>query len=984
MNQALLDHHRPERISTEHLRQTRIDERTPDVKRGNGITDGIPKAIKTRARKLVRASGEDYTEEDVEEKERELYQKYLANKEKAKKRGEKRLKKQGVKEQEAVRIPVLPEGSPEIDLPRYYAVEKVKKVKYRKKNGQEVVKEEKQYKLVNPLTKQRNIAQRKGVKPVTLKRKDVDEVTAENTVIRTIPLAQFVPKDQQKAYNYNRKRIKLDDRGVPPADRPDKSAFDVKERGRPELLPKNIYHHQNKGTSKLNEKLGKLRNPRQPEETKEETRQEEEKEDEPARPEPKKRGRPKKYQTPEEAKKAKFANTVVSNKRRRGEKRDEKKEGEEREAMGAEDRPAPAPPKKMNKQGLIEYYQKILAIHKVADKKRSGSDMSDKIKDLLYSVTFKLEELGYETEQWGDGEIKGIPDIPLTRQIQDEFKIDIRDVPVLKENLGIGNKKDFKTSPEKWFKEQSAILRKMGVTVFDIGRFVKMSKNGPTLYYKSKGSGIMDTLNAGANYIVDKGKQAVGAVVDKGKQIGNTFSQIITGSTDYSPSVRKILQDEGHNLIHKIVVGRTPVQQAITMALNAVSQGQFQSNQDRLNYDKLFHLFSEITLENGHQVRVEKNEVITMTMGHKQDADTERQEVPMTNAVIFRDLLEKAKTKMGAKFFAYDSANNNCQDFIMALLQGSGLGTQENFEFIKQNTKQLFEKIPRTRALAKQITNLGQRINIAMSGGKISVNTIMPKFAKGSQEARDHMARIRGMRGCGTGKDLGKNLGSNLGRLADSGTDKLISMMGTGTGKELGSNLAGNLGRLADSGTDKLINMMGTGTHIHHHHYHPASYGGTVGYGHHHSAEYGSHSGGNVGYSNSGQFGDRGFAEDLIGKLGIKMPTNAKEAVQQAQILQGLTPAGIAVSQVKKMMGRGGPKGLASFNKWTKAIGDFLAPVAKPILQAGTQQAVNNINAYGNANADKADPMGALFGRGMEKGSQAMKDKMAKLRAMRR
>ena len=363
---------------------------------------------------------------------------------------------------------------------------------------------------------------------------------------------------------------------------------------------------------------------------------------------------------------------------------------------------------------------------------------------------------------------------------------------------------------------------------------------------------------------------------------------------------------------------------------------------------------------------------------------------------------------MKQKFFAYDSANNNCQDFIMALLQGSGLGTQENYEFIKQNTKQLFEKIPRTRALAKQITNLGQRINIAMAGGKISSNS-MPKFAKGSQEARDHMARIRAMRGKGTGKDLGKNLGSNLGRLADSGTDKLISMMGEGTGKDLGKNLGSNLGRLADSGTDKLISMMGegmgseSGTHIHHHHYYCGSpmKGGTISYGQgmDKSAEYGSHSGGTISYSNtgppmfSGRVG-RGFAEDLIGKLGIKMPTNAKEAVQQAQILQGLTPQGMLIGQVKKMMGRGGPKGLASFNKWTKAIGDFLKPVAKPILEAGTKQAVNNINAYGNAQADRADPMGAVFGRGgynpntltpamMGKGSQAMKDKMAKLRSMR-
>jgi hypothetical protein len=943
----------------------------------------IPKRIMTRARKLLRTSGQDYSEEEVEQKAKELHQKYLGNKEKQAKRAEKRETRNLAKEH-MITIAVLPEGSPEVDLPRYYAVEKTKNVKYKKKNGQEVTKQEKSYKLVNPLTKQRNIAQRKGSKPISLKRKDVDEVTVDNTIVKQIPLNKFVEKDQKKAFIYNKKRAKLDEEGIAPKDRPDKSAFEVKERGRPELLPKNIYHHQNKGTSKLNEKLGKLRNPRQPEETKEETHQEEEKEGEPPAQEPKKRGRPKKYQTEEEAKKAKFAKTVESNKRRRGEKRDEKKEGEEREAMGAEDRPAPA--KKIDEKGLVEYYQKILAIHKVTDKKRRGSDMSGKIKDLLYSVIFKLEELGYETEQWDDGVIKGIPDIPLTRQIQDEFKIDIRDVPVLKENLGIGNKKDFKTSPEKWFKEQTAILRKLGVTVFDIGRFVKMSKNGPTLYYKPKGSGIMDTLNAGANYLVDKGKQAVEAVTDKGKQIGNTFSQIITGSTDYSPSVRKILNDESDNLVSKIVVGRTPVQQAITMALNAVSQGQFQKNQDRLNYDKLFHLFAELTLANGHQVRVEKNEVITMTMGHKQDADTERQEVPMSKAVSFRDLLENARRKMKGKFFAYDSANNNCQDFIMALLQGSGLGTQENYDFIKQNTKELFEKIPRTRALAKQITNLGQRVNIAMNGGGIDYEVASVVFPKeyGIPKARKWLKenhykspkvdieentirfrqqsptslKKRGFTEYRT-KSIGdislilvyKKISHNVimpkfakgsqeardhmakiramrgaGRRkpkedSESESDEEDRMTGRGTGDKLVKNLAGNTGRLADAGTDKLINMMGSGVHIHHHHH----YGGNLGYG----------TGGSLGYSNASVKGS-------------------------------------------------GPKGLKKFEKWTGAIGEFLKPVAKPILEAGTRQAVNNIDAYGNANANSIDPFGAVMGRGTGKGSQAMKEKMAKLRAMKR
>jgi len=724
VNKALLEH---QRTPIEHQRQIRIEERTKPIKRGEGLKQGgaISKATKTRARTALRKSGQDYSEEDVERKAEELHAKYLANKEKESTRAEKREEKENAKNH-MITIAVLPEGSPEVDLPRYYAVEKTKNIKYQKKNGETVNKVEKKYKLVNPLTKQRNIAQRQGSKPIDLKRKDIDRVAVEHTTVRTIPLDKFVPADQKKAFTYNRKRIKYDERGVSPKDRPDKSAFDVKERGRPEILPKNVYHHQNKGSSKLMEKLGKLRNPRQPEETKEETHQEEEKDgyEPPPRGEPPapKRGRPKKYQTAEEAKKAKTEMTVASNKRQRDKQRGE------REAMGEEDR---------------------------------------------------------------------------------------------------------------------------------------------------VGSGIIDNLKSGFN-------KAVG----KANRFGNFLSQIVTGSTDYSPSARKILEAKGDKLIKSIVVGRTPVQQAITMALNVVSQGQFQSNQDRLNYDKLFHLFTEITLANGKNVRVEKNEVITMTMGFKQDPDTERQEVPMTKSISFRDLLENAKTKMKQKFFAYDSANNNCQDFIMALLQGSGLGTQENYEFIKQNTKQLFEKIPRTRAMAKQITNLGQRINIAKSGGNISSNTIMPRYAKGSQEARDHMAKIRAMRGRGTGGDLGKNLTGNLGRLADSGTDKLINMMGNG---------------MEGSGPKGLKKFK--------------KWTGAIG--------------------------------DYLGPV-----TNPILEAGRDRLVEGIQGSG--------------PKGLKKFKKWTGAINDYLGPVTNPILEAGRDRLVQGIN-----------------GSGTGKGSQAMKEKMARLRAMR-
>ncbi len=64
-----------------------------------------------------------------------------------------------------------------------------------------------------------------------------------------------------------------------------------------------------------------------------------------------------------------------------------------------------------------------------------------------------------------------------------------------------------------------------------------------------------------------------------------------------------------------------------------------------------------------------------------------------------------------------------------------------------------------------------------------------------------------------------------------------------------------------------------------------------------------------------------------------------------------------------------GPKGLKKFEKWTAAIGDFLKPVAKPILSAATDAAVKNINAYGDASASQASMMGNGAKRGRKSGT---------------
>jgi cytochrome c553 len=85
---------------------------------------------------------------------------------------------------------------------------------------------------------------------------------------------------------------------------------------------------------------------------------------------------------------------------------------------------------------------------------------------------------------------------------------------------------------------------------------------------------------------------------------------------------------------------------------------------------------------------------------------------------------------------------------------------------------------------------------------------------------------------------------------------------------------------------------------------------------------------------------------------------------------------------VKKKKGTG-PKGLKKFQKWTDAIGDVLKPVAKPILSALTDQAVNSINAYGDAASSKASMgMGVKKGKGRSKRAKSESPKHKPKRVM--
>jgi hypothetical protein len=194
---------------------------------------------------------------------------------------------------------------------------------------------------------------------------------------------------------------------------------------------------------------------------------------------------------------------------------------------------------------------------------------------------------------------------------------------------------------------------------------------------------------------------------------------IVKGRNDYQPKAREIIKKFGDRKILKIYACRNPVQKLLTAALNAVSFGQFNKNWETQPYDDLFHLSLRVELDTQPQVSVaiEKTDAVTLTANPApKPKTTECEFIPLNKEITLNQLLQGGETFMGNKYFTYSAKDNNCQDYVMGLLRGSNIGTQENYDFIKQNTKELFKNLPGTRKISNTITDIGAVANVVIQG----------------------------------------------------------------------------------------------------------------------------------------------------------------------------------------------------------------------------------------------------------------------------
>jgi hypothetical protein len=334
----------------------------------------------------------------------------------------------------------------------------------------------------------------------------------------------------------------------------------------------------------------------------------------------------------------------------------------------------------------------------------------------------------------GENKNKKVVDIPLSKPFENEE----RGRPeILPKNIEINRLRNKSKKEEKTKKEENI---KMDInetaqpkpkrqyvkhqTDEDRRKSILESKRAyaKKAYAKKTGKGIFDDIKKA-------GSKAINKVVDTAKSVSKSVEQyanvVINGRNDYPPKVRTILEKVGNQTITSIVIGRTPVPSVLTSALSLASGGVFGKNLQNSPYDTLFHLFIRCELTNGQTVTMEKNEVINMDIDPPIPPNTQIQNVSnLPEGLTPITILDNAKKIQGGKFFGYSARDNNCQDFILAIFNGSNIGNQEDRAFIKQDTKQLFGNMTGLRKLSNTITDLGAKVNEITTGAGLTDKVI--------------------------------------------------------------------------------------------------------------------------------------------------------------------------------------------------------------------------------------------------------------------
>jgi len=199
---------------------------------------------------------------------------------------------------------------------------------------------------------------------------------------------------------------------------------------------------------------------------------------------------------------------------------------------------------------------------------------------------------------------------------------------------------------------------------------------------------------------------------------GRGFFDAFDRGNQMPPSARDYLQKNGDQTITSMRIERIPLgglQKNLTAIVYVRELLTKFKKPENIPQDDLFHLQVILTLSNGRRVMWGKEEVIKLSETIYKGDKMESRDLGKTN-IKLQDFVDKTAKYMGAKFAPYNAFDNNCQDFIIASLKANGLGTQADYDFVKQDTKDLFKGRQWLVNMMKGATDLASAFNVFWEG----------------------------------------------------------------------------------------------------------------------------------------------------------------------------------------------------------------------------------------------------------------------------
>lgn len=194
---------------------------------------------------------------------------------------------------------------------------------------------------------------------------------------------------------------------------------------------------------------------------------------------------------------------------------------------------------------------------------------------------------------------------------------------------------------------------------------------------------------------------------------------------NFSSQVSKTLVQYGNERIVKLQIFRRPLQKVLLNVMNILTFGHYYKQIKNQPYDTLWHVGLYAYLQNGRTLLIDKTQAVNVRLENPiLDDKTEYMDINMSSRDIkLLELVQKTKDYMGEKrFFSYNAHTNNCQIFLISLLDANQINTPERNQFVYQKVDWLFRNHNYFKRLLQQATDLAGNFE-SFTGGSLNLHT---------------------------------------------------------------------------------------------------------------------------------------------------------------------------------------------------------------------------------------------------------------------